>query len=315
MLTVGIPTVERLGYLEELLRTLQAQTDRRFEIVVSQDLDLPKVTEWCQENAGRYNFRFKKNTCRQGLAGNWNSIVEAAQCTYTAILGDDDRVSPTFVAETLNAAGDHADLVFCEQNTIDENGCRLGGEQWDLASRYGRNVLTSGPIADPLALAWRNAIPMTGSIIRTDLLRKHPFNTDLNTPELEFFVRALSEKSRVIYVPHRLVDYRMHGNSATSTGLRNDRLVAALMGIVAPPHVERQKRQLLDHLLINGISRAVAAGNSQLARRMLESHYFSGGLRGTYFKALLALGTPLASVIHRSVRTLKNRNHYRGAAV
>jgi glycosyltransferase involved in cell wall biosynthesis len=306
MLTIGIPTVERLGYLEELLSTLQVQTDKRFEIVVSQDFDRPDVTRWCEDNARKYNFRFKKNTCNAGLAGNWNSIVQAAQGAYTAILGDDDRVLPTFVAETLKAAESEADVVFCEQNTIDENGCSLVGERWNLALQYGRDSLTSGIVADPLALAWRNAIPMTGSIIRTDLLRKYPFDLHLNTPEIEFFVRALNQHSRVIYIPIRLVEFRMHRSSATSAGLRNDRLAELLVSMSVPPHIEQQKCKLLRPIVTNAISIALSAGNAELAGRMVRSNYGPKGFKGVYLRALVALGTPVGAAVHRAVKSIKN---------
>ncbi len=123
-----IPTYSRLEYLKIAVASLYAQTYKNFEICVSLD---PKQTgpdldihNWCESQAASNPlFKYRWNNKNLGLAGNWNVLVPFATGKYIMIIGDDDTLEPTFIEKMIEQINKYnPDVIFCDQNFMDENG-------------------------------------------------------------------------------------------------------------------------------------------------------------------------------------------------
>src|SRR5918911_1825747 len=101
LVSIAIPTFNRLDYLKEAVASALAQTYERVEVLIGDDGREEAIRAWGEEIARRdARVRYRRNPYNLGLAGNWNALADAARGEFLVIIGDDDRLLPEFV-ETL----------------------------------------------------------------------------------------------------------------------------------------------------------------------------------------------------------------------
>jgi glycosyltransferase involved in cell wall biosynthesis len=310
LVTIGIPTFNRLSYLKEAVESSLAQTYPNIEILIGDDGSNSKLRQWCQQQVLRNpKIRYQRNAHTVGLAGNWNALLAAATGNFIVIIGDDDRLLPEFVARCVNALSPDTSLIFSDHYIIDDAGRRLARETDLSSAKYGRNDLRPGIVTDAEACAWRNNIPISASLFNTDAGRRLRFKEDLNNPEIELFIRLAREGQNFVYLAERLVEYRTHAASATaSEGLRSDVLIDYLIPVDVRPEIEDLKRQLIDQLIVNAVSRSLLAGNRPRAARLLASDYYprNQGIDVTRLTQMLATSVPfVGSLVYRALLRLK----------
>jgi glycosyltransferase involved in cell wall biosynthesis len=269
-ITVGIPTFERLDYLKEAVVSAQELRHDDLEILISDDGTGREIGKWAHDiQAVDPRVRYRKNAHRLGLAGNWNSILDHATGHYVVIIGDDDRLLPRFI----EALRPHLELgitvAFSSHYLIDASGRRLAKETTQQEQRSGRDRLLSGRLQDAGAWIWRNALPMSASLINRRIAVKQRFREELNTPEIEFFLRLNLAGATFAYVPEFLAEYRCHPRSETTKGLRTDQLAARLIEFPAGPSEHADKSRFLRGLLINAVNEALRHREHSLARRLI----------------------------------------------
>ena len=71
-----------------------------------------------------------------------------------------------------------------------------------------------------------------------------------------------------------LAEYRSHAESATSAGLRSERLAERLLEIPDAPEIEKYKRRFMAPLMVNAVSRCLQQGQRDDARKFLDSEYY-----------------------------------------
>jgi glycosyltransferase involved in cell wall biosynthesis len=285
LITIAIPTYQRLNYLKAAVESAMVQTYENTEILIGQDptplgLD-PGILDWCQRLAQEQpKVRYQSNHHNLGLAGNWNALADAARGDYIVIIGDDDILLPTFIETFMKSVQPNIDVLFSDHYVIDSQGERLLSttEQWTKA--YHRSNLSPGGLTTPEICAWQNAIPMSTSLIRTSEVQRFRFKEDLNNPEIEFFIRLAQAGGSFVFVPDRLAEYRLHEQSATSLGrgLRSHRLVSYLLPLGVNPEIEPYKQSLLSTLMVNAVSNFLLDNEKARAGELLKSKYYPSNI-------------------------------------
>jgi glycosyltransferase involved in cell wall biosynthesis len=281
LVTIAIPTYQRLSYLKTAVEAALAQTYPYIEILISQDptptgLD-PDIRAWCQTLLCEHpEVRYQANTYNLGLAGNWNAAADTAQGDYIVIIGDDDILLPTFVSTLIAAAQPDTQVIFSNHYIINSQGTRLVEESERWTQRYHRDQMPSGLILSPEIWVWKNAIPLLSSLIQTKIVQRLRFKEDLNTPEIELFLRLAKEDAQFAFVPDYLAEYRIHPQAATSSsrGLRIDRLVNYLLPLAVTPDIEPHKYACLSPLMINAVSHCLLDGQIKQAQTLIQSPYY-----------------------------------------
>ena len=98
LVTIGIPTYNRLSYLKESVASALAQTYPNIEILISenpcQDLELERtIVEWCQKMEQLHpQIRYHLNAENRGAGANFNELADHANGEYLFMIGDDDRL-------------------------------------------------------------------------------------------------------------------------------------------------------------------------------------------------------------------------------
>jgi glycosyltransferase involved in cell wall biosynthesis len=298
--SICIPTFDRLAFLQEAVTSARAQSLANIEIVISDDGHSTGLRDWClSQVAVDGRVRYYKTPRRLGLAGNWNFLANMAAGDFLVLMGDDDRLLPCFV-ERLLATAD-ADVVFSNHYLIDENGRRLHYESQLATRRYSREGLRPGAVEDPQMTVWKNSVPMSSSIVRTSEVRRLGFKEDINTPELELFVRLASDGGRFVFVGDYLAEYRVHAGSETSTGLKIDRLAEYLEQIDVSAKAEPIKRALVGAMLVRGVGIRLARGDVPGARALRASRSYPrvDNFRSLAQRLLLALPDAKAAAFYK----------------
>jgi len=301
--SICIPTVDRLPYLRESVSSAQAQSLEELEILIGDDGNSDALREWAlAASATDRRVRYLKTPRRLGLAGNWNFLADAATGEFLTIIGDDDRLLPTFAERLLHETTSEVAVAFSNHYIIDETGRRLVDASYDGTRRYGRDTLSRGVLANAMQVVWRNSVPMSAAIVRTAAVRRLRFRPDINTPEIELLARLSHEGPAFAFVPEYLAEYRSHSGSETARGLTLDRLAEYLESIDVPPEVEPAKRAYMEPLVTAGIGLRLTRGDIAGARRLGRSRYYASGLTSIAQEISLSLPQRLAGPTYAALR-------------
>lgn len=92
-LTVALPTCNGAAHLRETLRSILAQDEVAFDLIVCDDRSDDDTLAIVREIAGD-RAHVEENSERLGLAGNWNRCVLRSQTPIVAIFHQDDLMRP-----------------------------------------------------------------------------------------------------------------------------------------------------------------------------------------------------------------------------
>jgi glycosyltransferase involved in cell wall biosynthesis len=125
LVDIGIPTFQRPDFLKEAVESILAQTLQRWRLVVSEDGPGGGEVEHAME---RYlsdpRVRYRAHRTHVGVVHNKNELLGDAKAPYVAVLDDDDRWDPDFLARRLTFLEQHPEcgFVFSGFVEIDETG-------------------------------------------------------------------------------------------------------------------------------------------------------------------------------------------------
>lgn len=275
LVSIIIPTLDRPHYLNEAIDAALAQTYRNLEVLVFDNGTMEETLTVARQATQRdKRVRFQRNERNLGMSANFNALADAAQGQFVVAIGDDDRLLPEFVARLVPVMEPAVRVAFCNQYLIDASGQRLEEGTKAHLRRYGRDTLPAGVIEKADVAAWQLSIPMSASLLRTADLRRLRFREELNTPDVEFFIRLAQEGAAFCFVPDYLMEYRVHSGAETAGGLWTEELVECLSPCKVRPEVEVYKRQFLAPMVVNAVSRCLQRGDMERARALLRNKYY-----------------------------------------
>src|SRR5688572_16889427 len=107
LVTIGVPVYHGDAFLEEALRSIQGQTYRNLEVLIS--LDGPDAA--CEQIVARFladsRFRLVVQPERLGWFGNLNWLMANASGGYWVYHGQDDLTSENYIEALVEHAGRH----------------------------------------------------------------------------------------------------------------------------------------------------------------------------------------------------------------
>ena len=117
LLSIVVPTYNRVGLLRQTVASALAQNHDDFEVVVVDDASEDDTWDWLRDLSG---VRAYRNPTRLGLAANWNRAISLSRGQYVLILQDDDLAEPNLVTRLAAEAG--PELICCATCLIDADG-------------------------------------------------------------------------------------------------------------------------------------------------------------------------------------------------
>lgn len=224
MLEVFIPFWGDPGYLREAVRSVQAQTDPDWRLVVVDDCyPDPGVPQFFADLDDR-RVTYVRNDTNLGITDNYRRCLELATQPWVVLLGCDDLMLPDYVA-TLSAAiasaPERIDVIQPGVRVVDEHG----GAVDPLVDRVKRRLFAprvTGPTVlsgEPLAVSLLrgNWTYWPSLALRTEAVRAHRFLDGFPlVQDLALLVDMALAGSQMLVLPDEVFAYRRHSASASS---------------------------------------------------------------------------------------------------
>jgi glycosyltransferase involved in cell wall biosynthesis len=281
LITIGIPTYNRLRYLQEAVASARAQSYPNIEIIISQNPHRdPKITteiaEYCRaQEAQDPRVRYRIHQRNVGPEANFNSLADEARGSYVSLFGDDDRLLPHAIESLVKALEPNCVMVFAKRHFIDRKGRRVEELTSSNDRRLGFDRLPAGRVENMEYWAWRQSPMVENSLTRTSDMRRLRFREDIDMPDVELYIRLAREGGTFIFLPEYVIEYRWHSDSTTGGGFRDfSKLADLLAGLEVSAEVEPAKRQLLEGLIYEGVRISLLRGETDQARELASSGYY-----------------------------------------
>jgi len=266
LVSICIPTYNRLAFLQEAVTSALNQSYDNIEIIIGQDPTLngidKSIQEWAvaqQKKDNRIIYFFNKTNL--GLGGNWNACLQKATGDYYIMIGDDDRLLPNCIEKLLKGAKQGAVVSFCNQYLIDEKGVRLEEKSVIFTEKYKRDLLKLGFVLDAEEVIWQNSVPSSAALVNTKIAQSLLYKADLNTPEIELFLRMNQINNHFYFIPDYLMEFRVHEKSSTSSGLMQEKLVGYLITIPVADKHQTIRDQFIVRIASSSINNLILVGD------------------------------------------------------
>lgn len=224
MLEIFIPFWGDPGYLRDAVRSVQAQTDPGWRLVVVDDCyPDPTVREFF-DGLDDPRVRYVRNEANLGITDNYRRCLELATEEWMVFLGCDDLMLPAYVATVRAAIADAPEQVHVVQpgvRVVDEGGATVN----PLVDRVKRRLFAPR-VTEPTVLAGeRLAVSLLRGnwtywpslALRTDAVRAHRFLDGFPlVQDLALLVDMSLTGSAMLVLPEVVFAYRRHAASASS---------------------------------------------------------------------------------------------------
>ena len=217
--SICIPAYKRIEPLKRLLDSIELQSFRNFEVVITDDSPSDYVKELCNQYKNKFPLRYFKNPEALGTPENWNEGIRKSNGEWLKVMHDDDWfASEDSLQEFADAIANNpgADFFFSAYTSINEKN---GKERHVFTSRIRLHQLQQ----NPLMLLSRNII---GPPSATAYKNSEEFYYDKNLKwlvDVDFYIRVLSKK-KFAYIHPPLVNIGLNEEQVT----RSSFLVAAV---------------------------------------------------------------------------------------
>lgn len=212
LVSVGVPVYNGEQYLVAALSSLQAQTEERLEIIISDNASTDATEEICRTIAAEDpRIRYVRAGANRGAAWNFNNTFRLSSGTYFKWAAADDRHEPQFIERCVAALESDPSISVAYARVVD-----IGPDD-EVLERWGpRPRATSSNAAERFDDVINNenlAFPVFG-VVRSDVLAR----TSLIGPYSGSDWTLLAELAllgRFHEVPEELFLHREHPERST----------------------------------------------------------------------------------------------------
>ena len=172
MVSIGIPTFNRLAGLKRALESVQAQEYANIEIIISDNASTDGTEHYCRavcESDPRVSYI--RQDSNVGSEKNFAAALEAAHGEYFMWLADDDWIDPNYISLCTAYLSAHPDFVLAAgyaQYAETEDSCGTAGINAALTedtpreriASYYRTVLDNGAFYGVVRRAYLQRLPI-----------------------------------------------------------------------------------------------------------------------------------------------------------
>jgi hypothetical protein len=167
-ITIGIPIYRGKPFLEESLASVQNQTFREIEVILSLDGPDPGCEEICQGFLNDSRFRLVIQPHRLGWMNHTNWLMSQVQTEFWHLQEQDDLIDPTFLETLIEHARAHpnAAAVFGDLSTFGNFAIqiRMSSVVGDAVTRQLKLICEHFQGVAPLGLIRTEALRLCGGL-------------------------------------------------------------------------------------------------------------------------------------------------------
>ncbi|PZV22216.1 MAG: glycosyl transferase [Leptolyngbya sp.] len=219
LVSVILPTYNRLDYLREAVASAINQTYKEIEIIVSDNCS-PINPQSVLESFNDPRIKFYRQVSNVGPFLNITSAFMKAQGKYIACLLDDDLWENNYLSEMIPVLENDQEAViaFCDHYMANENGEINLAKTEECSKFYGRKTLSQG-LHKPfyhLAIVSQAVSPAFAAVMRRDAIDWKALTPDVGLLWDTYLAYLYSCTGRgAYYIPARLTRCREHEQTIT----------------------------------------------------------------------------------------------------
>lgn len=214
LVSVVMPAYNAGQYIRQAVESVQAQTLKRWELLVIDDCSADQTRELVTRMAAADSrIRLIPNEENLGTAGSRNRGLDLARGEYVALLDSDDCWRPEKLEMQLSLAKKtDADLVCTSYALVDEQG-----------EPCCRDYLVPGGPIDLDQLLVQNVIGCSTVLLSRRVVENYRFSTDYYHEDFALWLKLLEDGLCAVGMEAVLVDYRLHRNSRAANKISSAR--------------------------------------------------------------------------------------------
>lgn len=245
MVSILIPTYNRLNHTIEAVESAVNQTYVNFEIIIVDNFSTDGTYQTLKERyKGEKKIKIYQNKKNLGPVRNWIECSKHIHGEYTKIIWSDDLICPTYLEKTVSILEKNEEVAFVyshgkkfstkkvSSGPVNEDNLEILSE--DSEVDFGKNIIgTQRLYYDMVWGVYRKhicyvspicALFRTDSFIINENIESHCGYDFLGTgagTDLMIFLDALQFRKKFAYLAETLFYYRVHAGSITVDNLEN----------------------------------------------------------------------------------------------
>jgi glycosyltransferase involved in cell wall biosynthesis len=209
-LSIAIPAYDYHNkgedFLDDLLRTIQIQTFKEFEVIVTDHSEKEYLKTKTEEYSEFFDIRYYHNTVNRGNSpSNLNTAISYCEGEIIKPMFQDDFFYDDEALEKIyyNLAGGKNSWLLCGTNHTQDNGHNF---VWNLFPRFNERLLDGvNTISSPSVMAFKKSVDLK-------------FDENLiYLMDIDFYYGMRQKYGEPIYYDDILVTNRIHPDSISST--------------------------------------------------------------------------------------------------
>jgi len=189
-ISICIPAYKNTKYLKVLFESIESQTFKDYEVIVTDDSPSNEVMLICNEFKNKFSLVYKKNIPALGSPKNWNEGMKMANGEWIKIMHDDDWFSSSTSLEQFAIIAKNSKNIDFFFSAF--TNCSIDGlQKKQIPNKWIQNKLKKSP----LILFRKNYIghPST-TLIKNNLYLN--FDEKLKwVVDFEFYIRILKQSN------------------------------------------------------------------------------------------------------------------------
>lgn len=218
LVSICVITYNSSKYILETLNSIEQQTYKNIELIISDDCSNDKTVDICQEWLDSHKERFIKTLILRpdkntGISANCNRAYKAASGIWIKGIAGDDYLYPNAI-ETyinfINNASKTPDIIFAKVCPV------YCGQVVDVSKIFKYSYFELTPKEFQYLLLTRNFLPAASSFLNKEYFIKSG-GFDENIPMMEdwpFWIKSVCNNASIVFIDSFTVYYRV---SSTST--------------------------------------------------------------------------------------------------
>lgn len=213
--TIAIPTIGRMGYFEETIKSAINQTYEDIEIIISDNASTDETQVICRSYSDNSRITYFRQNDRLSMVDNWNFLLTKATGKYFLLLSDDDLLEENmikqFITELEKFKDNDVSLAYCPVKYIDQDG--------KYTSRSSNSpVIEDGYSFIKASLLYERTVFSSSALMNTEILKTNygfDKSSQFGTDMIARFNIAANHEVICINIP--MVKYRRHSNSLSNS--------------------------------------------------------------------------------------------------
>jgi len=218
LISICIPTYERLNYLQRLFTSIEIQTFRDFEVIITDDSKTDVIEQFSNCFNGNFHLRYIRNSPSLGTSKNMVEGLKYARSNWIKMIHDDDFFSTEHSLQIL------ADSINEKYHFIYSGYYEFREETGKISDKTISQTKFQSLIKKPSVLFGGNLIgPPSVMMVRKDITEFFDINLRWFT-DMEYYFRTLNENDS-IYINKPIVNVSINQSQITSYTRTNPEVV------------------------------------------------------------------------------------------